>query len=278
MLTLRNQYTCFDGTVGFYSHTSNLCHSKMNFAVYIPPQAKDGPVPVLYFLSGLTCTEENFTTKAGAQRYAAEQGIMLVAPDTSPRSTGIPGEDNDWDIGSGAGFYVDATAEPWRQHYQMYSYVAEELPRIIQDNFPVDDRASICGHSMGGHGALVCGLRHRDRYRSISAIAPIAAPTQCDWGKKAFGLYLGHESEWRAYDASEVVRLQQHDYPILVDQGEDDSFLAQGQLLPEIFEAACGEVNQPLMLRRHPGYDHSYYFIATVIGDHVRHHAEALHR
>lgn len=277
MLTLRNEYACFDGTVAFYSHPSELCRSTMNFAVYVPPQAKDGPVPVLYFLSGLTCTEENFTTKAGAQRYAAEHGILLVAPDTSPRNTGIPGEDEDWDIGSGAGFYVDATTEPWRQHYQMYSYVTEELPRLVQSSFPVSDRASICGHSMGGHGALVCGLRFRDRYRSISAIAPIAAPTQCAWGKKAFGLYLGeYQADWRAYDASEVVRMQQHDYPILVDQGEKDSFLAQGQLLPEVFEAACQEAGQPLTLRRHPDYDHSYYFIATVIGDHIRHHAEAL--
>ncbi|MEO0408473.1 MAG: S-formylglutathione hydrolase [Cyanobacteria bacterium P01_A01_bin.135] len=279
MLTLRNEYACFSGTVAFYSHPSELCHSNMNFAVFIPPQAKDGPVPVLYFLSGLTCTEENFTTKAGAQRYAAEHGLLLVAPDTSPRNTGIAGEDDQWDIGSGAGFYVDATTVPWRKHYKMYSYITEELPRLVQANFPASDRAGICGHSMGGHGALVCGLRLRDRYRSISAIAPIAAPTRCPWGKQAFSTYLGeHAADWRAYDASEVVQMQQHPYPILVDQGEEDSFLAQGQLLPEVFEAACQQAGQALTLRRHPGYDHSYYFVATVIGEHIAHHAEALHR
>lgn len=277
MLTLRNEYACFDGTVAFYSHPSERCRGNMNFAVFVPPQAKAGPVPVLYFLSGLTCTEENFTIKAGAQRYAAQQGIMLVAPDTSPRDTGTSGEDEDWDLGSGAGFYVDATAEPWRQHYQMYSYITEELPRLVQANFPVNDRASLCGHSMGGHGALVCGLRQRDRYQSISAIAPIAAPSQCPWGQKAFSAYLGDDkADWQAYDATELVKQQTHPYPILVDQGEADSFLAQGQLLPEVFEAACQGAGQALTLRRHPDYDHSYYFIATVVGDHIAHHAQAL--
>ena len=278
VLNTLKQYVCFDGVVGFYSHPSAACNCEMTFAVYLPPQAKTGPVPVLYYLSGLTCSEENFTAKAGAQRYAAEYGLMLVAPDTSPRGAGIPGETDDWDFGVGAGFYVDATVDPWRHHYRMYRYVVEELPEVIAQHFPVqDDRAGVFGHSMGGHGALVCGLRNRDRYRSISAFAPISAPIQCPWGQKAFTHYLGADQEnWRLYDASELVlKYADPNRPILIDQGTADAFLTQ-QLHPEIFEQACAKAGQPLTLRMQAGYDHSYYFIATFMEDHIRHHAAAL--
>ncbi|MBD2098690.1 S-formylglutathione hydrolase [Trichocoleus sp. FACHB-591] len=272
-----NQYHCFDGTVGFYSHQSSACSSEMKFAVYQPPQAKAEPVPVLYFLSGLTCTEENFITKAGAQQFAAKHGVMLVAPDTSPRNTGIPGEDEDWDFGTGAGFYVDATQEPWSQHYRMYSYITEELPALIAEHFPVKrDRQGIFGHSMGGHGALVCALRNRDRYLSVSAFAPIVAPMRCAWGQKAFNNYLGaNQEQWRSYDASELILTADWQRPILIDQGTADNFL-ENQLKPQLFEQACAQVGQPLTLRMQPGYDHSYYFIATFMEDHIRHHAEAL--
>ena len=249
----------------------------MKFAVYQPPQALNGPVPVLYFLSGLTCTEENFMHKAGAQRYAAEYGLMLVAPDTSPRDGETPGADQDWDLGTGAGFYVNATADPWAKHYQMYDYVVEELPQLIADHFPANPgRQSIFGHSMGGHGALVCGLRHCDRYQSISAFAPIAAPSRCPWGQKVFSHYLGADTEtWKQYDASELVHHYQDDRPLLIDQGEADSFLEE-QLLPYLLQEACEQIDRPLTLRLHPGYDHSYYFIATFMGDHLRFHAEFL--
>jgi S-formylglutathione hydrolase len=276
-LKLITQYVCFDGTVGFYSHSSSACNSEMKFSVYQPPQAQTEPVPVLYFLSGLTCTEENFITKAGAQQFAAKYGVILVAPDTSPRNTSIPGEDDDWDFGTGAGFYVDATEEPWSQHYRMYSYVTEELPALITEHFPVkSDRQSIFGHSMGGHGALVCALRNRDRYLSVSAFAPIVAPMRCAWGEKAFSNYLGADQEqWRAYDASELVLTAKWQRPILIDQGTADNFL-ENQLKPQLFEQACAQVGQPLTLRMQSGYDHSYYFIATFMEDHIRHHAEAL--
>ncbi|MBD2122858.1 S-formylglutathione hydrolase [Trichocoleus sp. FACHB-262] len=272
-----NQYRCFDGTVGFYSHLSSACNGEMKFAVYQPPQAKTEPVPVLYFLSGLTCTEENFITKAGAQQFAAKHGVMLVAPDTSPRNTGIPSEDEDWDFGTGAGFYVDATQEPWSQHYRMYSYITEELPALIAEHFPVKrDRQGIFGHSMGGHGALVCALRNRDRYLSVSAFAPIVAPIRCAWGQKAFSNYLGADQEqWRSYDASELILRADWQRPILIDQGTADNFL-ENQLKPQLFEQACTQVGQPLTLRMQSGYDHSYYFIATFMEDHIRYHAEAL--
>ncbi|NEQ51552.1 MAG: S-formylglutathione hydrolase [Leptolyngbya sp. SIO3F4] len=277
-LTSLSQHGCFDGTVGIYSHQSEQCTCIMKFAVFIPPQAKRQTVPVLYFLSGLTCNEQNFITKAGAQRYAAEHGLMLVAPDTSPRGEDVPDEDG-WDFGSGAGFYVDATEEPWANHYRMYSYVTEELPALIQENFAVDSsKQGIFGHSMGGHGALVCGLRNPDTYQSVSAFAPIAAPSQCAWGQKALGKYLGLDtSTWAAYDASQLI--QDHAQPnreILIDQGLGDTFLEQQQLKPEIFKAACEAVGQPLTLRMQTGYDHGYYFIATFMEDHIRHHANVL--
>jgi S-formylglutathione hydrolase len=251
----------------------------MRFAVYLPPQAQAGPVPVLFYLSGLTCTEDNFTSKAGAQRYAAEHGIMLVAPDTSPRGEGVPDEADAWDFGIGAGFYVDATEAPWSTHYRMYSYVTQELPQLVRANFPArGDRMGIFGHSMGGHGALVCGLRNPELFQSISAFAPIAAPSQCPWGEKAFVGYLGGDrTAWAAYDATELVKTYaRSDRTLLIDQGSADSFLAQGQLLPEVFEAACRAAGQPLTLRMQPGYDHGYFFIASFVGDHIAHHAAVL--
>ena len=276
-LNLIGKHICFGGTVAFYSHNSSACNSKMKFAVYLPPQAKSKSVPVLYFLSGLTCTEENFMVKAGAQQFAAKYGIMLVVPDTSPRDTGIPGEDEDWDFGTGAGFYVDATVEPWKAHYRMYSYVVNELPALIAENFPIiAEKQGIFGHSMGGHGALICALKNPDRYRSVSAFSPIVAPMRCHWGQKAFTNYLGSNKEtWRAYDASELVLTAQYNRPILIDQGTEDKFLSN-QLLPEVFEQACAKVGQTLSLRMQEGYDHSYYFIATFMEDHIRHHAAAL--
>jgi S-formylglutathione hydrolase len=276
-LELISETLCFGGVQGVYSHDSVACNSKMQFAVYQPPQAKGRSLPVLYFLSGLTCTEENFISKAGAQQFAAKYGLILVAPDTSPRHTGIAGEDDEWDFGTGAGFYVDATQSPWKNHYRMYSYITEELPTLIAQRFPIlVDRQGIFGHSMGGHGALVCALRHPDRYQSVSAFAPIAAPIQSPWGQKAFSGYLGnHSQDWRAYDASELVRAAPLPRSILIDQGTADRFL-KTQLMPEVFEAACAEAGQSLILRMQAGYDHSYYFIATFIEDHIRYHAEAL--
>jgi S-formylglutathione hydrolase len=278
-LTLQKQHACCGGTVGYYSHPSPTCHCDMRLAVFVPPQAQAGPVPVLFYLSGLTCTEDNFTSKAGAQRYAAEHGIMLVAPDTSPRGEEVPDAADAWDFGTGAGFYVDATESPWSSHYHMYSYVVNELPELIAQEFSVHrDRMGIFGHSMGGHGALVCGLRHPDRFKSISAFAPIAAPSQCPWGQKAFSGYLGADTDrWKAYDATELVQAHpQPDRVILIDQGTADPFLEQQQLLPEVFATACEQAGQPLNLRMQPGYDHSYFFIASFMADHLRHHADVL--
>ncbi|MBW4541102.1 MAG: S-formylglutathione hydrolase [Myxacorys chilensis ATA2-1-KO14] len=275
---LINESLSFEGTVGFYSHDSSACNSEMKFAIYQPPQAKERPLPILYFLSGLTCTEENFMVKAGAQRLAAHHGLILVTPDTSPRQAGIKGEDDSWDFGTGAGFYVDATNQPWNTHYRMYTYITEELPTLIGRYFPVNaDRQGIFGHSMGGHGALVCALRNPDRYRSVSAFAPICAPMQCPWGQKAFSHYLGSDqTHWRDYDASELVRVSKFHSSILIDQGTYDQFLTS-QLLPDVFKRACDEANQSLTLRLQAGYDHSYYFIATFIEDHMHHHAIALY-
>jgi S-formylglutathione hydrolase len=274
---LLNQSRCFGGTVEFYQHRSQSCNGEMRFSIYRPPQAATNLVPVLYFLSGLTCTEENFMVKAGAQQFAAKYGLMLVAPDTSPRNSGIPGEDDDWDFGTGAGFYVDATQAPWKSHYQMYSYVTQELPTLLAAHFPIQpDRQGICGHSMGGHGALICAFKNPDRYRSVSAFAPIAAPMQCPWGQKAFQNYLGEDREtWKAYDASELILAAQWQRPILIDQGTADNFLEK-QLMPDRLKQACDRAKQPLTLRLQDGYDHSYYFIASFIEDHIRHHAAAL--
>lgn len=278
MIKLNSEYKSFGGKLGFYSHPSSTCNSEMRFAVYQPPQATSEHVPILYWLSGLTCTEENFIIKAGAQKYAAEHGLLLVAPDTSPRNTGIPGEDENWDLGSGAGFYVDATEKPWSSHYKMYSYVIEELPTLIAKNFPVkQDKQSIFGHSMGGHGALICAMRNPEKYKSVSALAPIVTPMQSVLGQKVFTAYLGDNKEdWRNYDASELVKKVGFHSPILIDQGSADNFYQEKQLLPDVFEKACKEVNQPLKLRYQEGYDHSYYFIASFMEDHIRHHASFL--
>ncbi|BBA78671.1 S-formylglutathione hydrolase [cyanobacterium endosymbiont of Rhopalodia gibberula] len=274
-LTLKSKYQCFGGTVAYYSHQSQCCNHPMNFAVYIPPKAKNKPIPVLYYLSGLTCTEENFIVKAGAHQFAAKYGIMLVVPDTSPRDTKIAEEDKTWDLGSGAGFYVDATIEPWNIHYQMYSYVTKELYSLVQNNFNVNsDKTSIFGHSMGGHGALVCALKNSQQYISVSAFAPITSPIHCPWGEKAFTAYLGDDkSNWHQYDASELVKKTQLQYPLLIDQGLADPFYCQKQLLPEKFKEICEYVGQSLILRFHKEYDHSYFMISSFIEDHISYHA-----
>jgi S-formylglutathione hydrolase len=272
-----SEQACFGGVQGFYRHRSRECACPMRFAVYRPPQAGNARVPVLYYLAGLTCTEETFMVKAGAQRLAARLGLMLVAPDTSPREPRIPGDDEDWDFGLGAGFYVDATLPPWSAHYRMYSYVTGELPEVIGAHFPGDTaNAGIFGHSMGGHGALVCALRNPARYRSASALAPVAAPSQVPWGRKAFSRYLGENPEaWRAYDATELASASKFQGEVLIDQGSADKFL-DVQLQPEKFVAACAGTGIAAKLRSHAGYDHSYYFIATVVADHLRHHAAVL--
>lgn len=282
MLTLERigEHACFGGVQGFYRHASSAIGLPMRFSVYQPPQAREGPVPVLFFLAGLTCTEETFMIKAGAQRFAAQQGIMLVAPDTSPRNTGIAGADDSWDFGHGAGFYLDATQAPWSAHFRMESYIVQELRDIILQNFLArPDRIGIFGHSMGGHGALVLALRHPELFQSVSAFAPVVAPMQCPWGQKAFGNYLGPDiANWQQYDASALMATRTTPYPqgIQIDQGLNDQFLT-GQLLPHAFEAACAAAHQPLTLRRHPDYDHSYYFISTFMEDHLAFHSRNLH-
>ncbi|HYD98412.1 MAG TPA: S-formylglutathione hydrolase [Alphaproteobacteria bacterium] len=273
----RSEHRCHGGRMGFYAHASAATGCTMRFAVFVPPQAAQGPVPALYYLAGLTCTEETFAIKAGAQRWAAEHGLMLVAPDTSPRGLGLPGEDEDWDFGTGAGFYLDAAAAPWSGGYRMQSYVNEELPALIEAHFPArPDRRGIFGHSMGGHGALVTALRNRGRWHSVSAFAPIANPMAVPWGEKAFGRYLGPDrSAWAEWDASALLRRGPLPQPILVDQGLEDQFLAS-QLRPEALEAAAAESGQALVLRRHAGYDHSYWFVQSFMADHIAHHAGQL--
>ncbi|KOO12993.1 S-formylglutathione hydrolase [Vibrio xuii] len=256
-----------------YTHDSVTLNCNMRFAIFLPPNAsKTKPVPVLYWLSGLTCTDENFMQKAGAFRRAAELGIAIVAPDTSPRGEGVA-DDEGYDLGQGAGFYLNATQEPWSRHYHMYDYVTEELPALIEANFPVSDVKSISGHSMGGHGALTIGLKNAQRYRSISAFSPISNPMQCPWGQKAFNAYLGNDFEtWKQYDASELLKQAQAKLPILVDQGDADSFLVE-QLKPEMLQAAAKEHDSDVEVRIQPGYDHSYYFISSFIDDHLEFHA-----
>ena len=275
-----SEHTNFGGTLGFYRHDSTANNCSMQFSVYQPPQAKSGPVPAVTYLAGLTCTEETFMIKSGAQRVAAELGLMLVAPDTSPRGDGVPDDpDGAWDFGLGAGFYLNATEEPWNKHFNMYDYLTQELQGVLASSFPVDQsRQGITGHSMGGHGALTIGLKNPQIFTSISAFAPICSPCNCPWGEKALGNYLGSDrSAWTDYDATELVKGLQSvpEHKILIDQGLSDQFLEQ-ELHPHLFEAACAEKGVALDLRRHAGYDHGYFFISTFIEDHLRHHANAL--
>lgn len=274
--TLSEVRSC-GGVQGIYRHHSSSTGTPMQFALYQPPQVRHGPVPVLWYLSGLTCSEENFTVKAGAQRYAAQYGLMLVVPDTSPRGAGVMGEEDTYDLGTGAGFYVDATELPWASHYRMHRYVSTELPGLVARYFPMrSDAQGITGHSMGGHGALTLAMRHSGRYRSVSAFAPICAPSQVPWGRKALGAYLGEDEEsWRSCDSVALIEDGARCPPLLVDQGSADEFL-EAQLKPELLRSACAAAGQPLTLRYQDGYDHSYYFVASFIGEHLRWHAQAL--
>ena len=284
-LRLLSEHRCFGGVQRFHEHVSREIGLPMRFSVFLPPPERiaeaGGKIPALVYLAGLTCNEETFMTKAGAQRLAAERGLALIAPDTSPRGAGLAGEAASWDFGIGAGFYLDATQAPWSDHYRMESYIAAELLPLLMRTLPLDaGRIGIFGHSMGGHGALTLALKHPDLFRSVSALAPICAPSQCPWGRKAFTGYLGaDESSWAQHDATALMKtMSAAPYPggLLIDQGLDDKFLAE-QLHPHLFEAACTSVNQPLTLRRHVGYDHGYYFIATFMDDHLKYHARELH-
>jgi S-formylglutathione hydrolase len=266
----------FGGEIQRVQHRSSACDCDMIFGIFLPPQARQKPVPVLYWLSGLTCTDENFMIKAGAQRIAAELGIAIVCPDTSPRGTDLPGEHDDWDFGSGAGFYVNATQAPWSSHYRMYDYVTRELPELVNKNFPVTGKCGISGHSMGGHGALVCYLRNPGKYASVSAFAPICHPSDCSWGQKALSNYLGeNRNDWVQYDAALLIGDAVEKLPLLIDQGTGDDWLTD-QLKPGSLEQACIASHYPLELRMQEGYDHGYYFVSTFIEDHLRHHAKAL--
>jgi S-formylglutathione hydrolase len=269
-------HASFGGRQEVWQHASATLGCEMRFAVYLPPAALAGQsCPVLYWLSGLTCTEQNFITKAGAQEHAARHQLIVIAPDTSPRGDSVA-NDPAYDLGQGAGFYVNATKAPWAPHFRMQDYVAEELPAIIESRFPATEARGILGHSMGGHGAMVTALRHPGRYRSVSAFSPIVAPSQVPWGQKALAAYLGEDrTGWQDWDTVELIANAPERLHLLVDQGEDDEFLTT-QLRPELLEAACQHADHPLTLRRHPGYDHSYYFIASFLADHFSHHANAL--
>lgn len=276
-VTTISEHRAFGGVQGYYEHVSARCAGKMRFSVFVPNRsAASQNIPTLYYLAGLTCTEDTFTTKGGAQRVAAELGIALVMPDTSPRAVRHPGDDASWDFGLGAGFYVDATVAPWSTGYQMFSYVTEELRTLVESHFSLSGKRGIFGHSMGGHGALVCALREPELYATVSAFAPISSPSRVPWGEKAFSNYLGEDREaWKAYDANELVALGKRQSEILIDQGLSDKFLER-ELRPEVFEETCTRHGQPLVVRRHEGYDHGYFFISTFSEDHVRHHARGL--
>jgi S-formylglutathione hydrolase len=276
-LTTLSEHACFGGVQGFYQHDSDETGTPMKFGVFVPPQARESAVPVLFYLAGLTCNEETFATKAGAQRMAAELGLMLVTPDTSPRGTGVTGADAAWDFGHGAGFYLDATEAPWQKNWRMGSYITRELRALVLAHFEArDDRVGLFGHSMGGHGALTLALNHPGLYQSVSAFAPIAAPMHCPWGIKAFSGYLGNDPlAWARHDATALIEAGAKLPPLLIDQGLADKFLPD-QLNPDLFEAACAAAGQPLTLRRHADCDHGYYFISTFIDDHLRHHAALL--
>ncbi|HOB62520.1 MAG TPA: S-formylglutathione hydrolase [Candidatus Competibacteraceae bacterium] len=268
----------FGGWLNRYRHPSQTCQCDMTFSVYLPPAAAHGKVPAVYWLSGLTCTDDNFRVKAGAQRYAAELGLALVIPDTSPRGPDVPDVPERYDLGQGAGFYVNATQSPWSTHYHMYDYVTRELPKLVEENLPITDVRAISGHSMGGHGALICALKEPGRYRSVSAFAPICHPMACGWGQGCFKTYLGSQREdWVAYDAVRLIEEGAPAIALLIDQGTADEFLGQ-QLHPSSLERVCAARHFPLTLRWQEGYDHSYHFIATFIGEHLAYHAEALHR
>jgi len=267
----------FGGWLNRYQHESDSCHCTMTFSVYLPPQAETQKVPAVYWLSGLTCSDDNFRVKAGAQRYASELGLALIIPDTSPRGDNVPDASDRYDLGIGAGFYVNATRMPWAKHYHMYDYVTRELPNLVEANLPViPDLKSISGHSMGGHGALICALKETGQYQSVSAFSPICNPVICDWGKGCFGAYLGgNQNNWEAYDATCLVKAGAQQIPLLIDQGTGDEFLAD-QLYPQNLQAACNEQKFPITLRFQEGYDHSYHFIATFIGEHLAWHAGML--
>ena len=268
----------FGGYLNRYTHDSSVINGEMTFSVYLPPQAEQGNVPALYWLSGLTCTDDNARTKGGIQRYAAEHGIAIVFPDTSPRSDDVADEPARYDVGKGAGFYVNATQGAWSTHYQMYDYITKELPHLLEAELPLlAGVKSISGHSMGGHGALICALKNPDDFRSVSAFSPICNPINCGWGKGCFSAYLGeYTAAWRKYDATELVNKGAKVTNILIDQGVDDEFYDEKQLLPENFQAACDKAGQPVTLRFQEGYDHSYHFIASFIGEHIAYHAKAL--
>jgi len=281
-MELLSEHGCFGGQQSFYTHDAKEIGLPMKFSVFLPPQAARGEVPAVMYLAGLTCNQETFMTKAGAQRLAAELGLALIAPDTSPRGAKVAGESDSWDFGVGAGFYLDATQAPWANNWRMESYLTQELLPLVTQALPINAaKVGIFGHSMGGHGALTLALRHPGLFQSVSALAPICAPTQCPWGRKAFTGYLGtDEASWAAHDATLLMRrLSTAPYPsgILIDQGLADKFLAE-QLHPHLFEAACASAKQPLTLRQHPGYDHGYYFIASFMAEHLRHHAQQLAR
>ncbi|HEU4619209.1 MAG TPA: S-formylglutathione hydrolase [Gammaproteobacteria bacterium] len=275
-LQLVSEARCFEGFQRTYRHASATCRCTMQFAAYLPPAAQRGPVPAVYWLSGLTCTEENFSIKSGAQRYASELGLALIIPDTSPRGVDIPGENDKMDVGTGAGFYVNATQDPWASHYRMYDYVTRELVEVVNASLPVDPaRKSVSGHSMGGHGAILVGIGNPEAYRSVSAFAPIAAASRSEWGRNAFSAYLGDdESAWRRYDASELIRAKPSRHTLLVDQGGADPYLEK--LRPKDLKDACAASGQKLVYNERAGYDHGYYFVGTFIGEHLRFHAEAL--
>lgn len=267
----------FGGWHHRFRHPSSVLDCPMEFAVYLPPRAEHQAVPALWWLSGLTCTDENFMHKAGAQKRASELGLALICPDTSPRGTDLPGEHDDWDFGSGAGFYLNASESPWAAHYRMFDYVTEELPALLESELPLTGQRAISGHSMGGHGALICALKKPEFYRSVSAFAPICHPSQCAWGQKAFRYYLGSDTAtWKEWDAVELIRCHGNPFHLLVDQGQSDDFLEQGQLQPEALQAVCQEAGGRLTLRYQADHDHSYFFIASFIDEHLDHHARHL--
>jgi S-formylglutathione hydrolase len=275
-MELLSRTKCYGGWLQRYRHNSSAVNGEMVYAIYLPQQSEITPVPTLYWLSGLTCTDENFCQKAGAFRVAAELGLAIVCPDTSPRGSNYPREHDSYDFGSGAGFYLNATVEPFSKTYRMYDYVVDELPQLVESQFPLTDQRAISGHSMGGHGALICALKNPGRYQSVSAFSPVVNPSKCPWGQKAFQGYLGDDVQtWAEWDACSLIPQAREKLEILLDQGEADDFLEE-QLRPESLKKVCAESQHPLTLRRHEGYDHSYFFIASFIEDHLRHHGKAL--